>query len=495
MFLDARGVTDGAELECEVCIVGAGAAGITLASELAGTRARVIVLESGGFDTDAETQRLYDGEIVGQGYAPLARTRVRVFGGSTSHWEGWCRPLDERDLSERPWVPHSGWPLAWRELDQYYARAHEICELGPYDYRPGHWARATRTSPLPLRDPRFEPAVYQFSPPTRFGVAYRDDLASASGVLVFLQANAIGIVRRADARAVERVDVATLSGGRFTVKARDVVVAAGGIENARLLLLSRLGNDHDLVGRYFADHPHASAALVALPKSLLDDSFYEFRRTPAVHVRGAIVTSTQLERERQILRLGATLDRIADDPLVPHDSSRERHIEEFGEDVAAVARSLDGRGEHALYALFVRGEQAPNPDSRITLGSDRDALGLPKVRLDWRLTELDRRTVREALKALAVALGAAALGRLYTRPVAEEAFWPNIFYGHHHVGTTRMHPDPRRGVVDADSRVHGLENLYIAGSSVFPTSGYANPTLTIVALSLRLGEHLKRRLA
>jgi choline dehydrogenase-like flavoprotein len=492
VFLDARGVADGAELECEVCVIGAGAAGITLARQLEAIPARVVVLESGGFETDDETQLLSDGEVVGQKYAPLTATRVRVFGGSTSHWEGWCRPLDKRDLVERVWVSDSGWPLAWPELDRYYAPAHVICQLGPYDYRPERWSRITGRQPLPLHDDRWlEPAVYQFSP-TRFGAVYRQELARAANVRVFLHANATQIVRRPGARAVERVDVATLSGRRFTVKARYVVVAAGGIENARLLLASQLGND--LVGRYFTEHPHASAALVALPKSLLGDSFYRLRRAPDVYVRGALATSTRLERERQILRLGATLDRIADDPLVPHGSSEERRAEELGEAVAAVARSLDGRGEHDLYALFVRWEQSPNPDSRITLGSERDALGVPKVRLDWRLTELDRRTVREALKALAVALGAAGLGRLYARPMVEEAFWPNIFFGFHHLGTTRMHRHPGRGVVDADCRIHGLENAYVAGSSVFPTGGYANPTLTIVALSLRLADHLKARL-
>jgi choline dehydrogenase-like flavoprotein len=492
VILDARGVADGTEIDCEVCVVGAGAAGITLARELRASSARVVVLESGGFDHTSETQALADGEVVGQNYAPLNATRVRVFGGSTFHWEGWCRPLEERDFAPRMWVPGSGWPLSWRELEPYYSRAQDICQLGPFDYRATRWA-ATGAQPLPLGDGSLAPAVYQFSPPTRFGVAYRQDLARASSVRVFLHANATQIVRRLDGLAVERIDAATLSGRRFTIKPRYVVVAAGGIENARLLLAWNLGNDRDLVGRYFAEHPHASAALVALPRSL-GLSFYRLRDMENTLVRGAIATSARLERERRILRLAATLDRVADDPLAAYRSSAQRDAEEFGEDVAAVAQSLSARGDHELYALFARWEQAPNPDSRVTLGSQRDPLGVPKPRLDWRLSELDRRTVSEALKALALTLGGLGLGRVYTRPLDDEEFWPGVFFGHHHMGTTRMHDDPQRGVVDADCRIHGLDNVYVAGSSVFPTGGYANPTLTIVALSLRLAGHIRDRL-
>ena len=493
MFLDARGVATGSELECEVCIVGGGAAGIVIARELTGSGARVVLLESGGFRTDAPTQQLYEGDVVGHSYAPLAQARVRAFGGSTGHWQGWCRPLEDADFAARPWVPHSGWPLGARDLEPYYRRAHLLCELGPYDYRPEFWSRLTGAAPLPLDKSRVESVVYQLSPPTQFGVVYRDDIRMAANVHALLHANAVRIVRR-DGRAIDRVDVATLTGRRFAVRAKHFVVATGGIENARLLLTSNVGNDNDLVGRYFAEHPHASAALLALPKRLPAKSFYSFLDTRRGRVRGAWATSRSLERERGILRLAATLDRVADDPFVPRSAENDR-ASALGEDVGEVARTLDRSGAHELFALFVRMEQAPNPESRVLLGDATDALGMPKVRLDWRLTDLDRRSLREALAAFAAAVGAARLGRLYARPSVESDFWPNVFGGMHHIGTTRMHADPRLGVVDPDCRVHGLGNLYVAGSSVFPTGGYANPTLTIVALSLRLADHLRRRLA
>jgi choline dehydrogenase-like flavoprotein len=493
VFLDARGVAAGSEVACEVCIVGAGAAGIAIARELTGSDARVVLLESGGFHTDARTQRLYEGDVVGHSYAALAEARVRAFGGSTGHWQGWCRPLDDADFAERRWVPGSGWPLRTRELEPYYRRAQVLCELGPYDYRPEFWSRLTGQAPLPLNESRVEQVVYQFSPPTHFGVVYRNDVRASANVRAFLHANAVRLVR-SGGRSIGRVDVATLTGRRFAVKASHFVLATGGIENARLLLASNVGNDNDLVGRFFAEHPHASAALVLLPKSLPVQSFYSASDTSLGRVRGAWATPRTLEQDREILRLAATLDRVEDDPFVPQSAEDER-ARDFSQDIAAVARSLDQGDAHELFALFVRMEQSPNPDSRVLLGDETDALGVPKVRLDWRLNDLDRRSLREALASFAAAVGEARLGRLYSRPTVERDFWPDVFGGMHHMGTTRMHRDARLGVVDRDCRVHGLENLYVAGSSVFPTSGYANPTLTIVALSLRLADHLRRRIA
>jgi choline dehydrogenase-like flavoprotein len=494
VFLDARAVADGAELECDLCVVGAGAAGITLARELAGDDLRVIVLESGGFRSDERTQLLYDGEIVGHAYAPTAQSRVRAFGGSTGHWEGWCRPLDASDFEEREWVPGSGWPIARRDLSGYYEHAQRLCELGPYDYRPERWARATTSAPLLAANESFTPVVYQFSPPTRFGVEYRAALADARNVRVLLHANALRFERAPEAARVERIRAATLDGRRFEVRPRYVVVATGGIENARLLLLSDLGNEHDLVGRHFADHVHGSAALVSLPADEPLTSFYRQHETSGARVRGAFATRPEFEQRAEILRFSATLDAVEDDPYVSRGVPHEADVEEFGARIVDGPLSVESGGTRRLYSLFVRTEQAPNARSRVLLGTDRDALGSRKIVLNWQVGELDRRTVRVALEEFARAVGAAGLGRLYSRPVAEPGFWPNVFGGHHHLGTTRMHRDARSGVVDRDCRVHGLGNLYVAGSSVFPTGGFANPTLTIVAMALRLTDHLRGRL-
>jgi choline dehydrogenase-like flavoprotein len=146
-----------------------------------------------------------------------------------------------------------------------------------------------------------------------------------------------------------------------------------------------------------------------------------------------------------------------------------------------------------LYVVKNVAEQAPNPDSRVVLSRERDALDCPRVALCWRTSPLDKRTAHRAREIFGEELWRAGAGRLQSSLEGEGKPWPARLRGaRHHMGTTRMHSDPRRGVVDANCRVHGIANLYVAGSSVFPTSGAANPTLTIVALALRLAGHVNQ---
>jgi choline dehydrogenase-like flavoprotein len=500
MLLDARSLSYGEELTCDVCVVGAGAAGITLARELAGKQVSVCVLEAGGLEYDPATQALYEGDVVGHGYFSLDSCRVRIFGGTTTHWNGWCRPLDEVDLRRRDWVPDSGWPLERTELDTYYARAHQLCGLGPYDYSLPEWERAGGARALPIPRDRVASALYQFSPPTRFGVAYRDELRRASGVHVLLRANAVRVQLDPEGRRVSGVAARTLEGKRIVVRGRRTVLAAGGIESARLLLASNdvrpngIGNQHDLVGRYFSDHPHAPAGLLGLPKRV-STAFYEQRAgIRGATVRGALVLPDRLEASERLLRSSFTFEPLERDPYVDRESAAEQRAERTGEDVLELAHAVDERSDTTLYALYMRAEQAPNPDSRVTLGRELDRLGMPKVRLRWRIGELDRRSAVRSVRALARAFGSSGLGRLYSRPLEEDGFWDHVQGGNHHLGTARMHAEARKGVVGRDCRVHGVDNLYVAGSAVFPTFGFANPTLTIVALAVRLADHLAGRI-
>jgi choline dehydrogenase-like flavoprotein len=486
VFLDGRGVDDGSELDADVCVVGAGPAGITIARELDGRDLRVVVLESGGFTIDAATQDLARGEIAGHAYPSLESSRLRVFGGTTAHWNGWCRPLDAVDFELRPTVPHSGWPIGLRDLEPYYEPAQSLCELGPFEYDGAHWARTHGARPLPLTGGGFETSVFQFSPPTRFGEAYRERLRTSGNVRVLLHSNATAIVQADGGRRVDRVRVATLTGRRFAVRARRYVLACGGIENARLLLASNVANDTP-VGRFFAEHPHSPVAVAVLPSDVAT-LYLRAVSGGSARVRAALATSEALARD--LLRASMTLEPLAADPYIDHNDARERRIAALSRDVASVATSLEG-SRFAVYALYMRTEQAPNPSSRVALADERDALGVPRARLEWRLSELDRRSTAQTVELFAQTLGRLGVGRLYSRPGADVGFWDRVGGGFHHVGTTRMGTDPRASVVDGDCRVHGIANLYVAGSSTFPTSGYANPTLTIVALALRLAQTLK----
>ena len=494
MFLDARSIDDGAELEADVCVVGGGAAGITIARELATHRVNVCLLESGGLKPEQATQRLYEGENVGDRYrletgarGALTQSRLRFFGGTTNHWVGFSRPLDEIDFEEREGIPGSGWPISRSDLESYYRRAHRICELGPYNYDAAASARIARTQHL-APDADVTTSVFRISTPTRFGQAYRKDLERARRVRVVLHANVLGLDASSEARTIERVRVATLQGRRFTVRARRFVLATGGIENARLLLASNdvrprgIGNDNDLVGRYFADHPGGLAATVAVDAGSRALDFYSIESALKARTIGFISTTDAFVKSSGLLRFGVIVDKPP-----PGDES------ELRDGVAKLLQLSGGARDVRLRGLFMTSEVYPNRASRITLSSRRDALGMPRARVDWRFADPIRRSVARSLEAIGRSLARRGLARMLRGPTDDERFWSEEVTGEsHHVGTTRMHRSSRRGVVDGGCRVHGTSNLYVAGSSVFPTTGFANPTLTIVALALRLADTLAR---
>jgi choline dehydrogenase-like flavoprotein len=527
MFIDFGSLEDSALIETDLCIIGAGAAGITLAREFAGSSVRVCMVESGGFDYEPEVQDLYMGENASPVRYLLDASRLRYFGGSTNHWTGLCAPLAPLDFRPRDWVPHSGWPIVRSELDPFYQRAQPICQLGPYAYSARVWAD------FDARPHDFDPAAvelcfWQQSPPTRFGETYRAELERADNVRVLWHANATNIEADESAAVVRQVDLRTLDGRTGQVKATAYVLACGGIENARLLLLSDgaepagLGNRHDLVGRFFMEHPHTEPGVVLANDQDRLIATYSRQSLDGVEFRPSFCAGEALQERARVLnshvflQLGGSavagveaareLWGAARRGEVPDDLANQIwHVMRDLDDVAffAYRKFITGEQPHELpdsrFALFsLRSEQAPNPDSRVTLTDDRDTLGLRRSRLDWRLTDLDKRSIRALTEALGAEFARLGIGRVRLADwlLADDDSWlSRMGHGNHHMGTTRMAADPRQGVVDADCRVHHVDNLYVAGSSVFATGGCANPTLTIVALALRLADHLKTRLA
>ena len=257
----ARQLEFGATIEADVCIAGAGAAGIAIARELAGGNLRVALIEGGGRDLRHRHQALDMGANIGlEGYS-LCRSRFRMFGGSTTRWGGQCRPLDALDFEAREGIAASGWPLTRAQLDDHYRRAQAVCNLGAYDYEPASWSGDERPT-LPVDQRHLAVRIFQFSHPTDFGQAYGAELAAAANVDVYLEANVVEITVEDGARAVSGLRIATLNRRQLRVVAKAYVLACGGIENPRLLLASHsvvergLGNQRDLVGRYFMDHPY-----------------------------------------------------------------------------------------------------------------------------------------------------------------------------------------------------------------------------------------------
>lgn len=547
MFVDARHIESGKILSADICIIGAGAAGITVALELLAEEQRsLILLEAGGMKFDAATQSLYRGEVAVRSlHSPLDTYRQRRFGGTTTIWGGRCIPFDPIDFEFRPWIPDSGWPISYEELKKYYRLANSVCEAGAFAYTD---AEAFPRGMPPLIESFTSQKVStntleRFSRPTDFGAAYGQQLAAARNLRVLLWANCTELRARADGGAIERAAVATLTGRRFEIAASVFVLATGGLETPKLLLASRaaqpkgLGNGHDIVGRFYMSHLSGVAGSL-MPRGSRVHHGYA-RDAEGIYCRRRLRLADETARELGVGNIVARLHHpVIGDPahrtgalsalyLVSNFFSYEYgirlragaeagwaaqlyHLRNVASDPFGVAGfAFDMVRRHVLarrkfptlvvaarsgaFTIDFHAEQQPNPESRVQLIEARDATGVPRIRVDWRQTALDVRTVSAMLEVLADELARSGCGELVVAPEdVQEALDRDGPVGGHHIGTARMAATERRGVVDSDCRVYGLSNLFIAGSAVFPTSGQANPTLTIVALAIRLAEHLKR---
>ncbi|MBW3619540.1 MAG: GMC family oxidoreductase [Actinobacteria bacterium] len=503
-------------IETDVCVIGAGPAGLALALELAGHGLSVCVLESGDRGISRRGQQLAGGENGDPHYYRLDSTRIRGFGGTSNHWRGdsgfRARELDAADLAPRPSVGRIGWPFSRAELAGDYERAAELLRLGP-DVTADRWAEAT-AGPLPTDPDLIETWRFRIGPLDSFTSRW-DELDRLRDVRVLTSTTVLEL--HSDDHRVTEATATTGDGRTLEVHGRAFVLAMGGIDNARLLLLSRrdrpagLGNHHDRVGRYFMEHPHVRSG-VLVPR---DPTFarrmqvYDRHDVDGTELVGMLApSSAALERvgalgsawsvhmvpRARLSAAGQLLSEVRDLASyrrpVPRTGARIAGLLRRPGQTARAVRAALGDGPPEVGMLVGMTEQEPHPDSRVTLGGRRDRFGQPVARLDWRLTERDRAAVRAGQDILDRALRDAGLGHVEDR-FGDVEPPPLIGGGFHHMGTTRMHDDERLGVVDADQRVHTMSNLYVTGASVFPTGGVANPTLTVVALAVRLARHLR----
>ncbi|AJP58922.1 FAD-dependent oxidoreductase [Pandoraea vervacti] len=549
MILDAHDLPSGTELQADLCIAGAGAAGITLALALEASGLDVILLESGSDIAEPAIQRLYTGTVEDARLHPPAESyRVRRFGGSTTLWGGRCMPLDPIDFEPRDYIPHSGWPIGLDALTPWYSQANALCEAGEFAYT-AEQAFPSASNPSRPMIGNFDSDVFstntleRFSCPTNFGDRYRARLAKGR-VRVVQHANLCHLPMQHGApRLVGPAQVKTLDGKTFTVAARAYVLAAGGLEIPRLLLNSPgvsgrgLGNAHDVVGRYYMSHLAGTIGTLDLSGAtsvwhgydVSDDGIYCRRRL-------ALRPSAQhaLRAGNFIARLHHP--RIPDAghgngilsalylarPIVPYEYAKRlygdapgglgnwlAHARNVIVDAPNTVRFLTHWAMHRTlatrkfpsvivrpanlrFSLDFHAEQVPYENSRVTLGDERDALGMRRIHIDWRYTSQDVSSVTRALAALAQEIERTGVGRFSYDPAEVEAEMTRYgAYGGHHIGTARMGADPATSVVDANGRLHEAENVFIAGAAVFPTSGQANPTLSIVALALRMAAHLQ----
>lgn len=521
-MIDANQLVNDQLLEADLCIAGGGPAGLGIARALAVSGLRIILLESGGQRLRHPTQLLYKAELAGRPTQAVEYTKQRYLGGASNRWAGRCRPLDDFDFETRGWLPNSGWPLSRQDLLPYYRQAAALLGMEGASFDDSANPAISLFSGTEI-----SPKTFHFSPVRSVVETWLPDIAADEHIRVVLNANVVHIQLDDDGKQVTRLDCATMWGKRFRVAARIVILATSALENTRLLLAARdvhpqgIGNQHDQLGRYFMDHPHVFVGQASqLPAGWQQSSLKVLDYTHPLNGLGLVTAlglSPETHAREQLLNANAFLvSRPRYKTLASYGTRLAedlRHAEEAlghrapppGLARAATAlahprgllRLLLDRlaAREKVIALGVSLETAPNPESRVSLSARRDFLGLPRLHVNWQTTRQDVDSFERFRALLLAGLGRAGVSFEEQQHALDGFGWPVSTTGSkHHLGTTRMSANPRRGVVDENCRVHGVDNLYVAGGSVFPTSGMANPTLTILALALRLVAHISGRL-
>ncbi len=474
--------TESHTAEYDLCIVGTGPAGITLALELANKGLQILILEAGGLDYTAESQDFYECESVGhEGWPKL--TRLRFFGGTSNHWSGRCRPFDASDFNRPSVNSLPGWPIDYSELDKYLAPAMKIIDI---DDSGGFKPISTTTF-----DGHFYPDKSAQSPPTRFKEKYIDEIKNNPNIHCFYNATAVDLGLDSHHISVQSILVRHYNGGQTQFKAKTFILALGGIENPRLLLNCKsqikegLGNSHDMVGRCFMEHLNVS----------LGSFIY---KNPDQSSQMQFYTDAQFSNAYDIGQSNVTLSIVK----TVKSYGRTRAIKNFFKNLACemeLSEKIDYLSDFkcpGMGNISTLMEQSPNLHSRVMLSAQRDAMGLQRAKFDWQLNDYDRNTIKTIGQQFAKDFQKAGLGNVKLENFVIQASDENTikFSRHaHHMGTTRMSILPAHGVVDENCKVHGLDNLYIAGSSVFSTGGACNPTMPIIQLCLRMVDHLVKK--
>ena len=548
MQINTREFTNGQTINADICIIGAGPAGTTLAREFLETNIKVALLESGGTSSDPRTQSLSHGKLSGELYEPMEDTHLRQLGGTANHWiikmsDGQFgyrfTPLYEIDFEKRDSLPYSGWPITRASLNPYYARVHEVCNVGAFDYSSKYWTR-TQGEPLPLPESDVVSNVYMFAPTSKFTRTFPAQFASSPNVDTYLHATVVELITNADGKKVERALVRMFDGKEIYFEAKQFVIAANALQTPRLLLNSRrnhangIGNQHDNVGRYYMDH-----ALVPSGNFYPNDptiinklGFYDMHLIDSASVMGKLSLSPHFMRKEGLRNFTATLfpmpefkdiDALESSKAIASQLAARKLPKNLGKHLLNIYRGkwhllrvmyerlryktpiLPGFGRggwsrlsnndkkyHRLELMAIV-EQSPNPENRVSLIDEIDELGCQKIKLHYTWSQTDVESILRAQKVISTALSNCGLGRY--EPSSMDAESIRTLWGLHHMtGTTRMSDDPKDGVVDKNCKVHGVENLYVASSAIFPTGGYANPTLTILAFAIRIADELKAQL-
>lgn len=512
----------------DICIVGAGAAGITIAKEFENTNTEVLILETGGEDFEPEFEILNKGEVdysnQGLGYV-LETTRARGLGGTTNLWSGCCAPFTNLDMEKRPWFPFSGWPIARQELDQFYIRSHLLLNIGKYDedtYNVKKYLKKTGRHNIPFDGTNgiIHKMFRYMAAPLRFKkLAFK--LRKHSRIKFLTHAHCNDFHLSKNGKFIQSIGATNFRGWKGKIHAKVFILAAGGIDNAKILLNTEkngsaaLGNNYDQVGRYFMEHPHIPCGWITSTTTkpwIRGKTAYRKHSIPykfgnqIMDIAHWFVVgpSDEAQRSHGIGNFSASFDMATQgaDDWVSKRREKNKFLKNANFKFFNKLDSYPGPNTKDLTIdnnqtamIYCRMEQSPNPNSRISLSKNKDPLGLRQVKLHWKMTDLDKRTAIISTKLIAKEVARLSYGRCKLEDwQTDERNWNDVrpLWGCHHMGTTRMGMDKKTSVVDASCRVHDIENLFIAGASVFTTTGYVNPTLNLVTLAIRLADHIKK---
>lgn len=478
--------------------------------ELASAYEKIILLESGSTHPDKETQELYDLTLTGLPLRKKFVNRVREYGGTCNAWTGRTMTYSTTDFENRAWVPHSGWPIELVEIEQHYQQAANYLDIpSPQKFNPEHWySQLTKHEQALFHSPNFSPTVSLWAKKDArfdFGSKVQQSIAAKRNIDIVLSANLMDLALHPDQKQIKSANAKSLNGNLLKVEAKFFILACGGLENARLLLLSNqhypkgIGNLHDQVGRYFMEHPKFDGGIIELNRPARLNHLVG-RPILSGKIRLGLSLSNAVQQKERLLNPHLTMTPVFSEEVLPNHQE-----ERMAEDRMVSGRRRPHHAEWAFYYLrhvLQRGktskfkisnylEQAPNPESRVYLGKERDSLGQLKLVLDWHLGAQELKSIERLHFYLNQQLEGSNLGTV--TELVNFSKTVGLSDASHHMGTTRMSEQRENGVVDKNCKVFGIGNLYIAGSSVFPTSGHANPTFTILALAIRLAEYIKKQ--
>ena len=482
MWLDLNNVeTPPFTANYDVCVCGSGPAGISAARKIAEHGGRVLLLEAGGLEPSEVSTDIYRGKSVGRPYWDLEALRLRYFGGTSGHWAGLCGLFDEVDFEARDIWGLPGWPITRDEAYAHLAEASEILDIPGADF-------SKDIAPAPLSQD-YRLYTNHVSAPTRFGDKFRDEIKTHPRIDTALNANVVGLQLNEDGNGVREIRLANYKGAEFTAAADTFIIAFGALENARFLLTADRANGGALsgksrmIGKCFMEHfGNALGRFVTTSPSFwaAHDKLHLKPQAETLRNNGLGNSTLALNPSAQLKFYGR---------LAPVKKLR-RDIVCGAPPITNFARRFGPfpcPGDGVVTAMM---EQTPNADSQVRLDdNENDQFGNPRILLDWQVSDTDLKTIRELTLGLGKSLARENLGRLQLYEGVDTGEI-HLDVHAHHMGTTRMAASGRHGVVDRNCKFHGVDNLYIAGASVFPTGGGNNPTLTLVALALRLGEHL-----